>query len=283
LKSKFKNKRTFAAMIQEATRPYYPIVEVLDEAYEIPQLGRRRRISVLLPHNYYTTTRQYPVLYLHDGQNLFDEYAPYGNWGIDHTLQALSSAGYGEIIIVAIDHGGPLRIQEYLPYSTPRYSESEGNLYLSFMLEDLKPMIDNKYRVLTQREFTGIGGSSLGGLISLYAGFAHPHIFGKKLIFSPSLWISDEIYHMARTYIPAGPTDIYLYAGGMESANHYGQVLRLDTILQEKRKYDGFDLIFSHNPSGQHREIHWGEQFPLALKWLYFQKYTSIHATNHHI
>ncbi|MBK8346332.1 MAG: hypothetical protein IPL08_01450 [Saprospiraceae bacterium] len=78
---------------------------------------------------------------------------------------------------------------------------------------------------------------------------------------------------MARTYKPQGPTDIYLYAGGMESANHYGQVLRLENILQEKRKYDNFDIIFSHNPSGQHKEIHWGEQFPQAFKWLYFNKY----------
>lgn len=260
-------------MIMEAIRPYYPVIEIIDEAYEIPQLGRQRRVSVLLPHDYFNTSKKYPVLYLHDGQNLFDEYAPYGNWGIDASLEKLAAQGLGEIIIVAIDHGGPLRIQEYLPYSTPRYTEAEGHLYLSFMLEDLKPFIDGRYRVLPGRENTGIGGSSLGGLISLYAGFTYPDIFGKKMIFSPSLWISDEIYEMARSFVPKGATDIYLYAGGMESANHYGQVLRLETILQEKRRYTGFDLTFSHNPTGQHREIHWGEQFPLALKWLFFNKY----------
>jgi predicted alpha/beta superfamily hydrolase len=260
-------------MTGELIKSFYPRIEVLDNEYEIPQLARKRRIAVLLPHDYYQTDKKYPVLYLHDGQNLFDEYAPYGNWGVDKSLERLAQQGIGDVIIVAIDHGGQLRIQEYLPHSTPRYTEAEGSLYIRFMLEDLKPMIDRRFRVLSGRDFTGIGGSSLGGLISLYAGFKYPEIFGNMMIFSPSLWISEEIYTMAKAYVPAGPTDIYLYAGGMESANHYGQVLRLDNILQEKRKYDGFDVIFSHNPSGQHKEIHWAEQFPLAFKWLYFHKY----------
>ena len=260
-------------MTGEVLNSYYPRIEILDEAYEIPQLGRNRRISVLLPHDYYQTDKKYPVLYLHDGQNLFDEYAPYGNWGVDKTMESLAKKGIGDVIIVAIDHGGVLRIQEYLPYSTPRYTEAEGNLYLKFMLDDLKPMIDSRFRVKTDRKSTGIGGSSLGGLISLYAGFKHTDVFGNMMIFSPSLWISEEIYIMAKDFSPKGPTDIYLYAGGMESANHYGQVLRLENILQEKRRHDDFDLIFSHNPTGQHKEIHWGEQFPLALKWLYYNKY----------
>jgi predicted alpha/beta superfamily hydrolase len=260
-------------MIQNQTRPYYPIIDVIDDAYEIPQLKRHRRIAVLLPHDYHRSGKSYPVMYLHDGQNLFDEYAPYGNWGVDKTLESLSSQGLGDVIIVAIDHGGVLRIQEYLPYSTPRYTEAEGNLYLDFMLYDLKPMIDARYRVKADRKSTGIGGSSLGGLISLYAGMRYPDVFGNMMIFSPSLWISDEIYKMAMDYNPSDETDIYLYAGGMESANHYAQVAQLDSILQSKRSSTNLDVIFSHNPLGQHKEIHWGHQFPLALKWLYFSKF----------
>ncbi|HRO09485.1 MAG TPA: alpha/beta hydrolase-fold protein [Saprospiraceae bacterium] len=260
-------------MTDQLTKSYQPIIEILDSGFEIPQLGRKRRIAVLLPYDYYESDKKYPVLYLHDGQNLFDEYAPYGNWGIDKSLVSLSEEGIFNAIIVAIDHGGELRIQEYLPYSTPRYTQAEGDLYIRFMLEDLKPMIEEKYRVLGDRASTGIGGSSLGGLISLYAGFQHPDKFGKMMIFSPSLWISEAIYTLAKTFTPGGPTDIYLYAGGMESANHYGQVMRLDNILQEKRKYDGFDVIFAHNPSGRHSEINWGQQFPIAFKWLFYSKY----------
>lgn len=252
-----------------ATKAYQPIIEILENEYEIPQLNRTRRIAVLLPHDYYHTKKHYPVLYLHDGQNLYDDYAPYGNWGIDKSLGHLSKEGKGDVIIVAIDHGGVLRIKELLPYPTSKFTDVEGQLYLSFMMETLKPMIDKKYRVLPDRNNTGIGGSSLGGLISLYAGFMYRHIFGKLMIFSPSLWISEEIYRLAKVYVPFGPTDLYLYAGGMESASHYGNVLRLENILQEKRKYDNFDIRFAHNPKGEHREIYWGQQFPVALSWLY--------------
>ncbi|MFZ1706149.1 MAG: alpha/beta hydrolase-fold protein [Saprospiraceae bacterium] len=255
--------------METITKAYQPIIEILEEEYEIPQLNRTRRIAVLLPHDYYQSGKQYPVLYLHDGQNLFDDYAPYGNWGIDKSLASLSKQGKGDVIIVAIDHGGVLRIKELLPYPTSKFTEVEGQLYLKFMMETLKPRIDKEYRVLADRNNTGIGGSSLGGFISLYAGFNYRHIFGKLLIFSPSLWISEEIYSLAKKYVPFGPTDLYLYAGGMESSNHYGNVLRLENILQEKRKYDDFDIHFAHNPNGQHGEIYWGQQFPVALRWLF--------------
>ncbi|MBK6365333.1 MAG: alpha/beta hydrolase [Saprospiraceae bacterium] len=258
--------------METVTKAYHPIIEILEEEYEIPQLNRKRRIAVLLPHDYYKSNKYYPVLYLHDGQNLFDDYAPYGNWGVDKSLAHLSKQGKGNVVIVAIDHGGPLRIKELLPYPTSKYTEVEGQLYLKFMMETLKPMIDNKYRVMVDRDHTGIGGSSLGGLISLYAGFIYRHIFGKMMIFSPSLWISEEIYRLAKGYVPFGPTDLYLYAGGMESASHYGNVLRMENILQEKRKYDDFDIHFSHNPKGEHREIYWGQQFPIAMDWLYQTK-----------
>ncbi|HMS69298.1 MAG TPA: alpha/beta hydrolase-fold protein, partial [Saprospiraceae bacterium] len=89
----------------------YPKIEIIDEAYEIPQLGRSRRISVLLPFDYDHTDKEYAVLYLHDGQNLFNEYAPYGNWAVDKALKLLADHGYSDLIVVAIDHGGELRIK----------------------------------------------------------------------------------------------------------------------------------------------------------------------------
>jgi predicted alpha/beta superfamily hydrolase len=249
---------------------YYPNIEILAEEYEIPQLNRKRRISVLLPHDYNYSGRYYPVLYLHDGQNLFDDYAPFGNWGVDKTLAHLSSMGLGDVIVVAIDHGGSLRIQEYLPFENHRFKESEGQLYLKFMMENLKPIIDSKYRVKSSRDSTGIGGSSMGGLISLYAGLSYPEIFGKLMIFSPSLWISSEIFTMARNYTCEWPTRMYLYAGGMESDTHYDNVRLLYNLMKLKRSANAeLKLKMAHNPEGRHSEIFWGEQFPEALQWLY--------------
>ncbi|MBK8390332.1 MAG: alpha/beta hydrolase [Saprospiraceae bacterium] len=244
----------------------YPKIEIIDEAYEIPQLGRSRRISVLLPFDYDQTDKEYAVLYLHDGQNLFNEYAPYGNWAVDKALKLLADHGYSDLIVVAIDHGGELRIKELLPYNTQRFRESEGELYLNFMMHTLKPMIDSRYRVRKGRESTGIGGSSLGGLISLYAGFNFSSVFGKLMIFSPSLWVSKKIYHEAEFMNFHEPTTMYLYAGGMESPTHLQNVNKLNEILVRK---DNLTLRYVTNPEGKHQEVFWGEQFPMAVDFLY--------------
>lgn len=245
----------------------YPIIEIIDEAYMIPQLNRQRRISVLLPYDYYESDKHYAVLYLHDGQNLFDEYAPYGNWGVDKSLKFLADHGFSDLIVVAIDHGGELRIKELLPYNTNRFKESEGELYLNFMMHNLKPLIDGKYRVRHGRESTGIGGSSLGGLISLYAGFNYSTVFGKLMIFSPSLWVSQRIYHEAEFMNFHENTSLYLYAGGMESQSHLHNVTKLHDILSHK---ENLDIRFVTNPEGKHQEVFWGEQFPMAVDFLYF-------------
>jgi len=107
-----------------------PIIEIIEEEYEIPQLGRKRRISALLPADYYESDKSYPVLYLKDGQNLFDENAPFGNWAIDRSLEDLYKDGYKDIIVIAIDHGGEDRITEYLPYFNIKFGKGEGELYL---------------------------------------------------------------------------------------------------------------------------------------------------------
>ena len=148
---------------------YEPIIEVIEEAYEIPQLNATRKISALLPHDYHETNKQYPVLYLQDGQNLFNPAAPYGDWAIDKSMAKLAEEGQGDIIIIAIDHGEQERILEYLPYNHPRYGKGKGSFYVQFMIEKLIPYINSHYRTLTDFQHTGIGGSSMGGLISYHA------------------------------------------------------------------------------------------------------------------
>jgi len=250
---------------------FAPIIEVIEEAYEIPHLNATRKISALLPHNYHQTDKHYPVLYLQDGQNLFNPLAPYGDWAIDKSMAKLAEEGLGDLIIIAVDHGNEERINEYLPYYHPRFGEGKGNFYIQFMIEKLIPYINKKYRTLTDFENTGIGGSSMGGLISLHAGLKNPRVFGKMMIFSPSLWISKTIFNSTKTFQPLEESKIYLYSGAKESAEHLPNAYKLGNIIKEKM-VNGYhiDFHFSINEHGSHAEVHWSEEFPRAIKWLFF-------------
>ena len=251
---------------------FEPIIEVIEEAYEVPHLNATRRISALLPHDYHTTDKKYPVLYLQDGQNLFNPLSGFGDWAIDKSMQKLAEEGLSDLIIIAIDHGEQERIIEYLPYYHPRFGKGKGNFYIQFMIEKLIPYINNHYRTLTDFEHTGIGGSSMGGLISLHAGLSNPKVFGKMMIFSPSLWISRMIFNNTKTFVPLEASKIYLYAGGQESAEHLPNAQMLETIIRNKMvKGHNIDFHFSMKESGNHSEIHWREEFPKAVKWLFFK------------
>jgi predicted alpha/beta superfamily hydrolase len=251
---------------------FKPIIVVIEEAYEIPQLNATRKISALLPHDYYESNKQYPVLYLQDGQNLFNPLAPYGDWAIDKSMAKLAEYGHGDVIIIAIDHGDEERISEYLPYYHPRFGEGKGSFYIQFMIEKLIPYINSHYRTLTDFQHTGIGGSSMGGLISYHAGLMNPGVFGKMMIFSPSLWMSKMIFEHTKTFEPLNQSRIYLYAGGQESKQHLPNAKRLEAIIR-KKMVEGhqIDFNFSVNLEAQHNEVYWREEFPKALKWLFFQ------------
>ena len=248
-----------------------PIIEVIEQNYEIPQLGVRRKISALLPVDYHHTDKVYPVLYLQDGQNLFNPHAPFGDWAIDRSLEQLAAQGMKDLIVIAIDHGEEERIYEYSPYYNPLFGEGKGRDYVSFLTDTLCPYIQGHYRVSDRRHDTGIGGSSMGGLISLYAGLTAPDTFGKLMVFSPSLWISPMIYHHADQCTLMDGDALYLYAGGMESQYHIPNIKRLDKIMSPK--FDDLDFArykCSIYERGQHGEYYWAHEFPKAIKWLYF-------------
>jgi predicted alpha/beta superfamily hydrolase len=251
---------------------FYPDIRVVAKRFNIPQLRRRRRISVLLPWNYKKTDRHYPVLYLQDGQNLFEDDAPYGTWGVDKQLAALAQKGRGDFIVVAIDHGGKERIREFSPYSTPRWGEGLGRDYATFLATSLKPYIDENFRTLPDRLNTGIGGSSMGGLISLYAGLMYPEVFSKYLIFSPSLWVSGRIFAEA-AHLPVYPASkVYFYAGGREGSGMTDNATRFREVLT-KHGHDTskLELRVEIDPEGRHNEQRWGREFPKATEWLFVQ------------
>ena len=252
---------------------FLPKIEVVDEHFPIPQLNKKRRVVALLPYNYHKELeKRYPVLYLHDAQNLFDDKAPYGNWGIDKKLAVLAEKGMGDIIIIAIDHGGTERVGEFLPpVNNRKLGKSVGRKYVRFVAQTLKKHIDERFRTLVDRHHTGMGGSSMGGLITIYAALMYPSVFGRLMIFSPSLWAMRNVAFNTIKFFQPNPTKIYAYAGGLEGAS---MVPNIDHF-QQSIKNQGFDeskvqFKKSIDPHGLHNERRWGEEFPKAVEWLFF-------------
>ncbi len=249
-----------------------PIIELLSENYDVPQLATDRRIQVLLPHDYYENLdTRYPVLYLTDAQNLFGAGSSYGNWNIDRKLAVLAARDHAGVIIVAIDHGNEERIREFSPYDMPRHGKGRGKDFLKFITTTLKKEIDQKYRTLSDRLHTGIGGSSLGGLLAAYAGLMHPDVFSKLMVFSPSLWLSPRIYFDAVHFFEPFATRMYFYGGNREGANMVKNLEYLyETLEKQGYGFDRVQLQLEIDPFGKHHESRWGEEFPRALEWLYY-------------
>lgn len=244
-----------------------PSVQVLSASFSMPQLGRTRRIWIYLPNSYATTpARRYPVLYMHDGQNVFDACTSFsGEWGVDETLRQLAA----DCIVVAVDNGGPERLNELSPWRNPQYGGGLGNEYVDFMVRTLKPYVDAHYRTLSGREFTGVAGSSMGGLISTYAALQYPAVYGKVGVFSPAFWFAkDSLLRYVRQHQPPADTRFYFVSGTTESETMVPlmQAMR-DSLAQ--RGVPLANLQYSTPADGQHAEWFWKREFPAAYKWLY--------------
>ena len=249
-----------------------PQIHLISEEFEIPQLNKTRKIWALLPHDYETSKENYPVLYLQDAQNLFNENGDYGNWQIDKKLAVMSDYGIGKIIIIAIEHGESERIQEYNVGKT-LLGSGHGKQYIRFITDTLKPFVDSKFRTKPERTHTGIGGSSMGGLVSIFSGLIYPEVFGKLMIFSPSLWVIPKIKLGFLDIFEPMETRLYLYAGGDESENMIKHVNKFKKRLLKKDKEKGkIKLHLSINQEGKHTETYWSDEFPKAIEWLFFSK-----------
>ena len=248
-------------------------VAVLDTAFPIPQLGRTRRVWIYLPKGYATSGRRYPVLYMHDGQNVFDAATSgFGEWGVDETLDSLHAAGARDAIVVAVDHGGTKRLDEYSPWRNARYGGGEGAAYVDFLAHMLKPWIDRRYRTLPDAANTGIAGSSMGGLISLYAGLKYPRVFGRAGVFSPALWFAaDSVLAMARRSRPAGQR-FYFVTGAHEGDQpevYVNDQRRMIAALQAAGFRVGVQVDSLIRADGTHAEWFWRREFPLAYRRLF--------------
>ncbi|MGZ3999754.1 MAG: alpha/beta hydrolase [Mucilaginibacter sp.] len=240
-------------------------VHIVSEKFDMPQLGRQRRVWVYLPADYETSGKKYPVIYMHDGQNLFDEYTSgYGEWGIDEIMDKLPVKE--QCIIVGIDHGGEYRISEYDPYDT-KYGKGQGDAYLDFLVKNLKPYIDGHYRTKKGPNNTTIAGSSMGGLISMYALLKYPAVFGNAGVFSPAFWISPEMFQYAEKASLKKYSRMYFVCGDAESETMVTDMKKMAGIIRAKgvTEQNTPEVVVK---GAKHNEKQWNDDFPAFYEWL---------------
>jgi predicted alpha/beta superfamily hydrolase len=249
---------------------FLPEVHLISEEFEIPQLNKKRRVWALLPHDYHQTNERYPVMYLQDAQNLFNEQSAYGNWEIDKKLAVMAEYNIGKVIVIAVEHADKERVLEYNVGNTV-LGQGQGKQYIRFLADTLKPFVDQHFRTKPERTHTGIGGSSMGGLVSIFSGLMYPEVFGKLMIFSPSLWVVPKIKLSFLDLYDPQDFRVYLYAGGSESATMVDHVKKFRKRLLEKENYsDKMKVRLSINEHGKHTETYWSDEFPKAIEWLFF-------------
>ena len=253
-------------------------VKIMSSNFDMPQLNRTRKIWIYLPPAYETSGIAYPVLYMHDGQNLFDNQTSFaGEWKVDEALNSLATQGKKVPIVIGIENGGNYRIGEYTPWLNPDYGGGDGEKYLQFIVETLKPYVDQHYRTLPDRENTGIMGSSLGGLISHFGALKYQSVFGKAGIFSPSYWFSDSVWKFTHDAGKQNDMRIYQLCGTDESSevDVPGDMYRMNDSLV-KLGFAQENISNKVVDGGQHNEKLWSEAFSEAYQWLFNDYITSV-------
>jgi predicted alpha/beta superfamily hydrolase len=242
-------------------------------------LGNRRDVLVYLPRGYRRfSRRRYPVLYLQDGQNIFDAATSFGGveWGVDETAEQLIQRKLIEpLIIVAIANTGEDRIHEYAPtrgviHSADPKKRSKGlaREYGRFLIEELKPYIDKRYHTKREAEFTGLGGSSGGALLTLSLGLWFPNAFTRLIVMSPSVWWDDQvIVKMVEELDEKLPLRIWLDTGTAEEGWERARILRDALVEKGWRLYN--DLNYKEIKDGDHSEGAWAGRVDPALRFLF--------------
>jgi enterochelin esterase-like enzyme len=241
-----------------------------------------RFLRVWLPSGYDDAAnagRRYPVLYLNDGQNLFESSTAFGGveWQVDETADRLIREGaVPPMIFVGIDNTGKERIREYMPYRSlhPRMLRVRGRHYPDFLTKEVMPFVQRNYRVATEPENTGLGGSSLGALIALYTAVARPGLIGRLLLESPSLWASGRQIIKDSRSVRIWPERMFLAMGTSEAANAersrtvVDDVRELAAIMRRAVLSESRLRLVIRDGAG-HNEAAWAERFPEALRFLY--------------
>lgn len=257
-------------------------VRIFDMNFPAPTLNDSRRIWICLPVNY-TPAESYPVLYMHDAQNLFDAATSFaGEWQVDEHLSVLQSALCLPVIVVGIDHGGANRINELAPWFNSAYNAGgQGEQYAQFILNDLKPAIDEAFSTLTDRENTYTAGSSLGALISAYLLLEHSDSFSKAGLFSPAFWFNrTPLLALAQNHTAQVANGFYFVAGTDESTTMISDMESLRDILITEG-YTEEQMPLYSIPDGQHNEAFWSSEFSAFYEWLASCTSAEVEAKNY--
>jgi predicted alpha/beta superfamily hydrolase len=230
--------------------------------------GLDRDLTVYLPPSYGRGERHYPVLYMQDGQNLFDPKESFaGSWRVDVAMDHAAARGF-EGIAVGIRHAGDERLLEYSPFDDPEAGPGRGREYVSYLAEIIKPLVDARYRTIPGRGTTCVAGSSMGGLISLFAFFARPDVFGVAAAMSPSLWYAGRAIFGTVKTAPFQPGRIYLDVGRREGEETLADARRLRDLLLAKGYRKGDQLRYVEDGAGGHEEAAWGHRLRATLPFL---------------
>jgi predicted alpha/beta superfamily hydrolase len=237
-------------------------------------LRNQRDLIVYTPPGYEEQQwRRFPVLYLHDGQNLFDgatSFIPGQDWHVGQTADQCIQAGKVEPLIVVGMYNTKARIREYTPTHVPKLGGGCADRYAKFLLEEVKPFIEREYRALTGSQYNGIGGSSLGGLVSLYLGLKHSRMFGKIAALSPSVWWNQFVIHRFAQATPVEPRPrIWLDIGTREGQRIVQDVEKFRDVLLEKGWKLGQDLHYERIEGAEHNEAAWAQRVGPFLQFLY--------------
>lgn len=244
------------------------------ESFRSRFLRNQRDLIVYTPPGYdEQPERRFPVLYLHDGQNLFDgatSFIPGMDWQVGQTADQSIDGGAVEPLVIVGMYNTKARIREYTPTHVPKLGGGRADRYAKFLIEEVKPFIEREYRTLPGNENTGIGGSSLGGLVSLYLGLKLPHIFGKIAALSPSVWWSHRIMHrFAEEYDVHPRPRVWLDIGTREGPRIVHDVEQFRDVLLKKGWQLEQDLHYERVEGAEHNEAAWAQRVGPFLRFLY--------------
>jgi predicted alpha/beta superfamily hydrolase len=257
---------------EDMQHTYSKNVSILSNKFVIPQLNKTRRIWIYIPPDYHVTTTKYPVLYMHDGQDLFDRFTAFDlEWKVDKILDKYFYSGFSGIIVVGIDNDKNNRRNEYLPPIHADCKTNESELYAQFIVETLKPYIDSHFRTYRSRNYTGMIGAIEAGLLSFYMGVKYQKTFSKIGIFSPSFEIDDLMISFLEKHPKKYSVKYYFLTGLKDNVKNMKNLQELARMLHISG-YQNNEIKISAKIEGETRSWFWKKEFPEAFRWLFVRK-----------